>query len=57
LPPDADATDARHEELTRLGYEVIHRRPAYIRDHPDEFVRGVITWLDYVARLRAAQAS
>jgi hypothetical protein len=57
LPPDADATDARHEELTRLDYEVIHRRPVYIRDHPDEFIRGVITWLDYVARLRAARAS
>jgi very-short-patch-repair endonuclease len=53
LPPDADATDARHEELAKLGYDVIHRRPVYIRDHPDEFVRGVVGWLAEVASRRA----
>lgn len=52
LPPDADATEQRHDELTRYGYDVIHRRPAYITAHPHEFVRGVVAWLDDVAHQR-----
>jgi very-short-patch-repair endonuclease len=44
-PPDLDATMQRALALETLGYSVVHRSPAVVRNEPGEFVRGISTWL------------
>ncbi len=50
-PADLDATLDRDLELQTLGFSVVHRRPAFIRAHPQRFVAGIAAWLDGRARL------
>lgn len=48
-PRDRDATDERHIDLHTIGFNVIHRRPAFIERHPRRFTDGVAAWLASLA--------
>jgi hypothetical protein len=44
-PPALDGTMQRALALETLGYSVVHRSPAVVRNQPTEFARGIWAWL------------